>query len=107
MRVCLSLGLRTYPYRCCTPEREVHIAVADLVDEAEEANEREPGMSEQEILATTPIRVIAGSETTGSALSGLLFYLSQNPLAYDLPFQELDPHFLARADITFRSTALL
>ncbi|KAI3325430.1 cytochrome P450 [Xylariaceae sp. AK1471] len=67
----------------------------------------EPGMSEQEILATTPILVIAGSETTGSALAGLWFYLSQNPSAYNVLVKEVRSTFSREADITFRSTAAL
>uniref|UniRef100_P9WEF1 Cyotochrome P450 monooxygenase vniB n=1 Tax=Virgaria nigra TaxID=1085564 RepID=VNIB_VIRNI len=67
----------------------------------------EPGMSEQEILATMSILVIAGSETTGTALSGLLFYLSRNPTAYDHLVHEVRSTFQNEADITFRSTVPL
>lgn len=67
----------------------------------------EPGMSQQEILATTPILVIAGSETTGTALSGLWFYLSQNLFAYENLTREVRSAFSSEAEITFRSTASL
>ncbi|KAI0096560.1 cytochrome P450 [Daldinia grandis] len=67
----------------------------------------EAGMSEQEILATTPILIIAGSETTGTALSGLLFHLSQNPFAYSALADEVRSAFRSEVDISFRSTASL
>ncbi|KAI1656208.1 cytochrome P450 [Daldinia decipiens] len=73
----------------------------------QETRSGEPGMSEQEIIATTPILIIAGSETTGSALSGLFFYLSQNPFAYNALADEVRSAFRSEADITFRSTAPL
>ncbi|KAI1814036.1 cytochrome P450 [Poronia punctata] len=67
----------------------------------------EPGMSEHEIMATTPILVIAGSETTASALAGLFFYLARNPAVYSALADEVRSAFSREADITFRRSATL
>ncbi|KAK8102363.1 cytochrome P450 [Apiospora sp. TS-2023a] len=66
-----------------------------------------PGMSEQEILATTSVLIIAGSETTGTALSGLFFYLARNPSAYEALAREVRTAFPNESGISFRSTAPL
>lgn len=69
--------------------------------------EGENGMMEHEILATSPLLVLAGSETTATALSGLWFYLSQNPSAYKTLAEEVRSRFTAEADINLRTTASL
>ncbi|KAK8023886.1 hypothetical protein PG993_011952 [Apiospora rasikravindrae] len=71
------------------------------------ARSGEPGMSGEEIVATTSILIIAGSETTGTALSGLLFYLSQNRFAYDALLDEVRSAFRTEDEISFRSSAPL
>lgn len=65
------------------------------------------GMSESEILATSPVLVIAGSETTATAMSGFCFYLSRNPRVYALVADEVRSAFAAEEEITMRSTASL
>ncbi|KAJ6440606.1 penicillin-binding protein [Purpureocillium lavendulum] len=65
------------------------------------------GMSDAEILATAPVLVFAGSETTATALSGFCFYISKNPRVYDILADEIRGAFKTEADISFRSTAAI
>ncbi|RFU79994.1 cytochrome p450 3a17 [Trichoderma arundinaceum] len=67
----------------------------------------EQGMSDTEILANSPTLVVAGSETTATALSGLFFFLSTNPEAYNALMAEIRSSFANQEDITMRSTATL
>ncbi|KAM4055423.1 cytochrome p450 [Hirsutella rhossiliensis] len=57
------------------------------------------GMSESEVLVNTHALVVAGSETTATALSGFCFYLSRNPLAYTLLADEIRAAFASEEDI--------
>lgn len=67
----------------------------------------ETAMNEEEILSTSPILVVAGSETTATALSGFFFFLSQNPdKAANLVAEILDA-YSCDSEITLRSTAQL
>ncbi|KND86588.1 Isotrichodermin C-15 hydroxylase, partial [Tolypocladium ophioglossoides CBS 100239] len=65
------------------------------------------GMSESEILATSPVIVIAGSETTATALAGFCFYVSRNPRVHALVVDEVRSAFAAEEEITMRSTTSL
>lgn len=65
------------------------------------------GMSEGEIRNSTPTVVIAGSETTATALSGLMFYLKQYPDTYDKLVNEIRTSFTSESEITMQSTAKL
>ncbi|KFA47800.1 hypothetical protein S40293_09054 [Stachybotrys chartarum IBT 40293] len=71
------------------------------------ARSGEPGMTEEEILANTPILIIAGSETTGTAMSGRWFYLSQNPTVQETLTKEIRSTFTSEHDINFHTTAPL
>ncbi|KAF5024600.1 hypothetical protein F66182_3363 [Fusarium sp. NRRL 66182] len=64
-------------------------------------------MSEQEILTTTPVLMVAGSETTATALSGLWFYLLQDPEKYQTVVNEVRTAFTSEKSITFQSTERL
>ncbi|KAF3483151.1 cytochrome P450 CYP3/CYP5/CYP6/CYP9 [Arthroderma uncinatum] len=64
----------------------------------------EKGMTQDEIEANAQILIMAGSETTASALSGTLFYLLKNPMAMAKLREELQATFQQEADITMRST---
>lgn len=65
------------------------------------------GMCEGEALVNAPTLIIAGSETTATALSGLCFYLPQNPQAYALLTAEIRAAFASEQDINLLSTASL
>ncbi|KAM4067774.1 cytochrome p450 [Hirsutella rhossiliensis] len=65
------------------------------------------GMSESEVLVNTHALVVAGSETTATALSGFCFYLSRNPLAYTLLADEIRAAFASEEDINLVSTRSL
>ncbi|PHH90361.1 hypothetical protein CDD83_3884 [Cordyceps sp. RAO-2017] len=65
------------------------------------------GMSAKEALANSPTLVIAGSETTATALSGFCFYISRNAKAYALLAGEIRAAFAQEEDINLRSTASL
>lgn len=65
------------------------------------------GMSEPEILSTSPTLVVAGSETTATALSGLFFYLGMYPRVYKMLAEEIRTAFSSADDITMQSTQKL
>lgn len=67
----------------------------------------ETAMNEEEILSTSPILVVAGSETTATALAGLFFLLSQNPKKRDILVDEIMNAFPCESEINMRSTAKL
>lgn len=66
-----------------------------------------PGMKRSEIYASCPTLVVAGSETTATALSGMCFYVSQNKPVYDTLAKEVRSAFLSESEITLRSAAAL
>ncbi|UNI15925.1 hypothetical protein JDV02_002409 [Purpureocillium takamizusanense] len=65
------------------------------------------GMSAEEIIATTPTLVLAGSETTATALSGFTFLMSKNPRVYAIVANEIRSTYSAESDITIRNTAAI
>jgi hypothetical protein len=67
----------------------------------------EKGMSETEIIDNADPLIVAGSETTATALSGLTYYLTQNPAAMKLLTEEIRSTFAAEDEITMRATAPL
>ncbi|KAH6646644.1 cytochrome P450 [Truncatella angustata] len=62
------------------------------------------GFSLDEIMANAPLLVVAGSETTASALSGLFFYLSQTPRVKRILVEEIRSAFDDESEITMVST---
>lgn len=66
-----------------------------------------PGMKTSEIYASCPTLVVAGSETTATALSGMCFYVSQNKPVYDALAEEVRSAFSSESEITLRSAAAL
>ena len=64
-------------------------------------------MSRSEIMETSGILIIAGSETTATLLSGATYYLLTNPEAYAKAKAEVRSAFPAPGDITLASTARL
>ncbi|KAJ6789513.1 hypothetical protein PWT90_03094 [Aphanocladium album] len=67
----------------------------------------EKAMDDEEILSTSPILVVAGSETTATALAGLLFFLSQNPNKREILVHEILSAYPRESDIDMRNTAEL
>lgn len=62
------------------------------------------GMSEGEIKQTAIILTIAGSETTATFLSGLIYLVLRNKRAYDRLVKEVRDRFQSYADINMLST---
>jgi cytochrome P450 len=67
----------------------------------------EIGMLQAEIFETTPTVIVAGSETTASALSGLWFYLDKHPRARDELTREIRAAFDSEEDITMQKAGNL
>lgn len=65
------------------------------------------GMDRDEVMANAPTLVIAGSETTASALSGFFFHLSRHPCVYAALAAEIRGAFAAEHEIDLRSAASL
>lgn len=65
------------------------------------------GMSEHEIIMSSPLLITAGSETTATALSGFYFYLRSNPEAYQVLVDEIRGAFKSEGEINMRSTGSL
>lgn len=65
----------------------------------------EIGMSEDEILETSPTLVLAGSETTASALSGFWFYLAKHPRVYAQLAKEIRAAFDSEEEITMQKAS--
>ncbi|KAJ4346456.1 uncharacterized protein N0V89_010385 [Didymosphaeria variabile] len=61
----------------------------------------ERGMSREEIMRTSGILIVAGSETTATLLSGAMYYLLANPTWLQKVQEELDNAFKTESEITF------
>ena len=64
-------------------------------------------MSRSEILATSRILLIAGSETTATLLSGVTYYLVTNPECYKRVRDEVRNAFAQPEQMTLASTSQL
>ncbi|RYN87356.1 Isotrichodermin C-15 hydroxylase [Alternaria tenuissima] len=67
----------------------------------------EKGMSHEEILGNSDALIVAGSETTATALSGLTYWITTNPQALKNVQEEVRAAFKAEEDITMVSTGQL
>ncbi|KAL8723839.1 MAG: hypothetical protein Q9181_007146 [Wetmoreana brouardii] len=65
----------------------------------------EKGMTREEIIATSGILIIAGSETTATLLSGATFLLLKNPLCLAKVVDEVRSAFIHASDFTSASVA--
>ncbi|KAI4594994.1 hypothetical protein KJ359_007245 [Pestalotiopsis sp. 9143b] len=65
------------------------------------------GLSTTEIMANSPILVVAGSETTATALSGFFFYINRNPRAKKIVVDEIRSAFQDASEINMVSTGQL
>jgi len=65
------------------------------------------GMSHQEILQNSRGLIVAGSETTATAMSGLVYFLCQSPKPYKRLTQEIRHAFDSEDDITIKAAARL
>ncbi|KAJ9143395.1 Isotrichodermin C-15 hydroxylase [Pleurostoma richardsiae] len=64
-------------------------------------------MSFEEIRGTSQTLIVAGSETTATALSAALFFLTSNPQVLNILEQEIRSSFQSDSDINFLSTQKL
>jgi len=69
--------------------------------------EGRPGLLPTEIMANSPILVVAGSETTASALSAFFFYLNNTPQAKQVLVDEIRSAFSNESEISLTATAQL
>lgn len=67
----------------------------------------EKGMTKDEITGNSSALIVAGSETTATALSGISYYLTQNPKAMRILIDEIRSAFASEDQITMKSTAEL
>ena len=67
----------------------------------------ERGMSKDEIMNSSGLLIIAGSETTATLLSGLTYYLLKHPAAYEKVKAEVRNAFEKAEDISLTSTGHL
>lgn len=58
-------------------------------------------MSRDEIIRTSGVLIVAGSETSATTLSGAVYYLLSNPTWLHKVREELDDAFKTESDITF------
>ncbi|KAJ4293480.1 hypothetical protein N0V90_008763 [Kalmusia sp. IMI 367209] len=81
--------------------RQVHSSIYIL------KHNDEKGMTRDEIMRTSGVLIVAGSETSATLLSGAVYYLLQNPTWIHKAQQELDSTFKAESDMTFASLSQL
>ncbi|RDW85292.1 hypothetical protein BP6252_02882 [Coleophoma cylindrospora] len=67
----------------------------------------ERGMSKEELMETSGLLILAGSETTATLLSGATYYLLQTPRVYAKVKEEVRAAFKDAQEITLTSTARL
>ncbi|PBP27601.1 cytochrome P450 monooxygenase [Diplocarpon rosae] len=67
----------------------------------------EKGMSRDELMNTSELLILAGSETTATLLSGLTYLLLSTPCAYAKVQREVREAFASADDITLTSTGQL
>jgi cytochrome P450 len=64
-------------------------------------------MKTDEIVSSSRVIIAAGSETTATALSGLIFYLLNTPNALSLLVKEIRSSFKSISEMTFANEAKL
>ncbi|KAK8069896.1 hypothetical protein PG994_006512 [Apiospora phragmitis] len=65
----------------------------------------EKGMTHEELMANARSLIVAGSETTASAMSAFTFHLLQNPRVYKMLVDEIRTSFSSDDEINMKSTA--
>ena len=71
------------------------------------ANQKSEGISFDELQAQAEVLILAGSETTATALSGIIFYLGRNPHVYKTLAEEIRTNHQSYEAISRRSTDAL
>ena len=61
----------------------------------------EKGMTREEIMSTSGVLIVAGSETSATLLSGTVYYLLANPTWLDRLRKEIDEAFQTESEISF------
>jgi cytochrome P450 len=64
-------------------------------------------MSRDELIGTSGLLIVAGSETTATLLSGVTYYLLKTPHAYARLKEEVRSSFKSAEEITLTSTSRL
>ncbi|OAG04855.1 cytochrome P450 monooxygenase-like protein [Paraphaeosphaeria sporulosa] len=67
----------------------------------------EKGMTRDEIMRTSGVLIVAGSETSATLLSGAIYYLLSNPTWLEKVREELDGAFKKEEEMTFASLGQL
>lgn len=67
----------------------------------------ERGMTREEIMKTSSIIIIAGSETSATLLSGAVFYLLKNPIWMEKLQEEVRTTFKDESEMSFASLSQL
>ncbi|KAI9149622.1 Cytochrome P450 monooxygenase astJ [Paramyrothecium foliicola] len=88
-------------------QRGVDEARKDFMTYIMRNNKNGQGMTHEEILLNSRALIVAGSETTATALSGVTFYLATNPLVYQHLAKEIRTSFRHDEEISIQSTARL
>ena len=65
------------------------------------------GMTREELVVNSRALIVAGSETTATALSGLTFHLTREPEVYRRLTAEIRSAFASESDIDIRTTEAL
>ncbi|EUC27100.1 hypothetical protein COCCADRAFT_10212 [Bipolaris zeicola 26-R-13] len=77
----------------------------DFMDSLLQTGKNKDLLSEDEVISNANILLIAGAETTSTALSGTTFWLLKTPVALARVTQEVRSTFTAEEDIHFISTS--
>jgi len=62
--------------------------------------EREGVLDTKDVLSNLPLLVVAGSETSATALAGTVYYMLTNPHVYERLVDEVRSHFHVHSEIT-------
>ncbi|KAK8001561.1 hypothetical protein PG991_013783 [Apiospora marii] len=71
------------------------------------AENKGKGMSHEEMLVNSRVLLLAGGETTATALSGFAFHITNDPRAYQILADEIRGSFASPDAITIRATSQL
>lgn len=70
-------------------------------------NDKGGGMTHEETIVNARAFIVAGSETTATALSGFTFHITRTPEAYQRLVAEIRSSFASEGEINMRSTGAL
>lgn len=98
-------------YKLASEKMDQRLAVThdrkDFTSYMTRHSDDEKGMSKQEMQTMATTLIIAGSETSATLLTGVTYFMLQNPHVYDRLRKEIRETFTKEEDITFVSTNTL